>query len=312
LTAGQHQFFSAVKKKTYGVRMIQPYAPGRIPVVFVHGTASSPIYWAQMWNMLRADETLRKRYQFWSFSYATANPITVSALLLRDGLSDAVKEVDPKGTDPALRRMVIIGHSQGGLLAKLTATDTGDKLWRIVSDKKLAELDVDPESREQLRRNLFFKPLPLVKRVVFIATPHRGSYRNTRTIRSLLNRLVSLPGDVVQSYQRMKKHLPETLRHDVPSSLRGMSPDNPFMLALADIPVAPGIKANSIIAVKDGRKRPEGNDGVVEYKSAHVDYAESELVVRSPHSCQSNPFTIEEVRRILLEHLKDFPKIDAS
>ena len=29
-----------------------------------------------------------------------------------------------------------------------------------------------------------------------------------------------------------------------------MATDNPFMLTLADIPIAPGIKANSIIAIQ--------------------------------------------------------------
>jgi hypothetical protein len=43
-----------------------------------------------------------------------------------------------------------------------------------------------------------------------------------------------------------------------------------------------------------------GNDGVVQYSSAHIDEAESELVVRSGHSVQSNPKTVAEVRRILL------------
>ena len=46
----------------------------------------------------------------------------------------------------------------------------------------------------------------------------------------------------------------------------------------------------------------EGDDGVVEYKSAHIDGVKSELVVRSSHSTQGNPHTIEEVRRILLLH----------
>ena len=46
----------------------------------------------------------------------------------------------------------------------------------------------------------------------------------------------------------------------------------------------------------------EGNDGVVEYVSAHLDGAASELVVRSGHSTQSHPHTIEEIRRILLLH----------
>jgi hypothetical protein len=36
-----------------------------------------------------------------------------------------------------------------------------------------------------------------------------------------------------------------------------------------------------------------------------VDYAESEFIVRSGHSCQMNPLTIEEVRRILLKQLAE-------
>ncbi|HTL74045.1 MAG TPA: alpha/beta hydrolase, partial [bacterium] len=73
---------------------------------------------------------------------------------------------------------------------------------------------------------------------------------------------------------------------------------------LADIPTAPGVKANSIIAIKGNDQPPQGEDGVVKYTSAHVDYAESEFIVRSGHSCQMNPLTIEEVRRILLKNLE--------
>ena len=38
------------------------------------------------------------------------------------------------------------------------------------------------------------------------------------------------------------------------------------------------------------------------YRSAHIDEAVSELVVRWDHSCQGQPGVIEEVRRILLIH----------
>ena len=93
----------------------------------------------------------------------------------------------------------------------------------------------------------------------------------------------------------------------LPTSLDSMSPKNPVLLALADIPVAPAIKAHSIIPVKGDGDLQEGRDGVVAYTSAHVDYVESELVVRGPHSCQNMPATIEEVRRILHEHLKELP-----
>ena len=42
---------------------------------------------------------------------------------------------------------------------------------------------------------------------------------------------------------------------------------------------------------------------MVKYASAHIDGVESELVVQYSHSAQANPDTINEVRRILLEHL---------
>ena len=305
---GLAQFFSSGGTVKTGIRLTQPYSPGRIPVVFVHGTASSPVWWAEMWNTLRADPVLRERYQFWAFNYASGNPITYTAGILRSDLMDQVKTLDPDGKDPALRQMVIIGHSQGGLLAKLTATDTGDKLWRVVSQTNIDDLKVDEKTREVLRTNLFFKPLPCVSEVIFIATPHRGSYQNTRFVQRFLNRFIELPGDVMDTSASLLKlketiQLPEQLRKGVPSSLNGMATDNPFMLTLADIPTAPGIKAHSIIAIQGNDQPPKGADGVVTYTSAHVDYAESEFIVRSCHSCQGNPLTIEEVRRILLAHL---------
>jgi hypothetical protein len=82
-----------------------------------------------------------------------------------------------------------------------------------------------------------------------------------------------------------------------------MSPNSPFIKSLAAIPVAPGVHAHSIIAVANEGPLEDGSDGVVRYTSAHIDDAESELVVRSGHSTQANPATIGEVQRILLEQL---------
>ena len=72
---------------------------------------------------------------------------------------------------------------------------------------------------------------------------------------------------------------------------------------MADLPLASGVVGHSIIAVKPGMDIATGNDGVVEYKSAHIEGVESEFIVRASHSSQSHPFTIEEVRRILLQHI---------
>ena len=105
--------------------LIQPYEPGRIPVVFVHGTASSPVWWAEMLNTLRSDPVIRNRFQFWFFQYNSSQAILLSAAELREALTDMVKTLDPQGKDPALRQMVVVGHSQGGLLTKMSAAAPG-------------------------------------------------------------------------------------------------------------------------------------------------------------------------------------------
>ena len=68
------------------VLLIQPYQPGRIPVVFVHGTASSPAWWAEMLNSLRADPQIRKNFQFWFYQYNSSNMVMLSAAELREAL----------------------------------------------------------------------------------------------------------------------------------------------------------------------------------------------------------------------------------
>ena len=305
---GADQFFSPQEKIKSDAYFTQPYEPGRVPVVFVHGTFSSPVWWAEMWNTLRADPALRERCQFWNFIYNSGNPISYSAASLRAALQKKVQQLDPEGKDPALRRMVVIGHSQGGLLTKLTVTDTGDRLWRTVSDKPLEELDVTSQVRDALRTNFFYQPLPCVERVIFISTPHRGSYLATSFVRKLARLFMTVPktaintpADILKLRQQLK--LPAEVRDGVPTSLDGMSPRNPFLLALAEIPPAAGVKAHSIVAIDGDDQPPRGSDGVVKYISAHVPYVESEKIVRSGHSCQDKPVAIEEVRRILLEHL---------
>jgi hypothetical protein len=84
-----------------------------------------------------------------------------------------------------------------------------------------------------------------------------------------------------------------------------MTPSNPALQALAAIPISPNVTAHSIIAVQGNGPIETGSDGVVTYKSAHIDGVASELAVRSGHSVQSNPHTVAEVRRILLLHLAE-------
>ena len=82
-----------------------------------------------------------------------------------------------------------------------------------------------------------------------------------------------------------------------------VAPGHPFLAALEESSLRPGVSAHSIVAVKGDGSIEAGNDGVVEYTSAHLDWAESELVVRSGHSTLGTPATINEVRRILYERI---------
>src|SRR5262245_22252675 len=286
---------------------LSPYKPGRMPVVLVHGTGSSAGRWADMVNELDNDPRIREHFQFWLFSYNTGNPILYSAMLLRESLKAAVERLDPNHTDPALRSMVVIGHSQGGLLAKLTAIESDSRFWDHISKTPLEELTLTEASRDILRRVSFVHPLPFVHRVVFIATPHHGSYFAGSRINHWTAHFITVPLDIVHSVDDLvlnnKEALAFTAMGVIPTAVHNMTPGTRFIRTLASTPVAPGVATHSIIAVEGDGPVERASDGIVEYTSAHLDDVDSELVVRSGHSCQANPNTINEVRRILFLHL---------
>ena len=291
-----------------GIVSLSPYQPGRIPIVLVHGTASSAGRWADVLNDLQSDSVLRQHYQFWLFSYNTGNPIAYSGWLLRQAIADLVGTLDPSGKDPALRDLVVMGHSQGGLLTKLLVVDSDRRFWDLVIDEPPDEIELEPENRELLEGSLLVKPSPFVKRAIFLSTPHRGSRLANFGLAQLLGRLVRTPANIVSATQDVFRDDPEAevqrrLERGA-GSIGNMSPGNAFIQELALLPIAPGVHAHSIMGVRKGPNK-DGGDGVVAYKSAHLDDVESELVVQSGHSSQSNPLVIGEVHRILLEHLNE-------
>lgn len=297
------------RQSDYGVYFLHPFRPGKIPVVLVHGTASSPARWAELVNELEGDPRIRERFQLWFYIYDSGNPIGISASRLRTALQEALKEFDPSGKDPALQEMVIIGHSQGGLLTKLMAVDSGTKFWDRLSDKPIDALDIDAKSKQALKSYMIYAPQPFVGRVVFIATPHHGALLAGGKIGAIAASLVTLPvnifGKAVQAAAMSTLSKDERLAKVIsnpPTSVDNMNPDNPALNILAGLRVDPRTKAHSIICVAGDGPKETGDDGVVAYRSAHIPEAVSELVVRHDHSCQGVPETIEEVRRILLEH----------
>jgi hypothetical protein len=258
------------------------------------------------------DPLIRGRVQFWLFIYATGNPVVYSAATLRDSLQTMIRDHDPEGADEALKHMVVVGHSQGGLLAKMTGIRMrADDFSQTVFGSPLEELGLDEKNVTLMRRCFDIEPLPCVDRIVFVATPHQGSFLAKHWYGRMFAKLIAVPGEIVGLTQQIvgsvpEERLPKGLEARVPTSLDNMNPSNPGLRFLAGIRVDPRIHAHSIIAIGQAKEPAGADDGVVTFASAHIEETESEMLVPAGHSCQSHPRTIVELRRILREHIEAF------
>ena len=288
--------------------LLRPYEPGKIPVVMVHGLISSPLAWIPMINELLRDPVIHQRYQFMLYMYPTGVPIPIAAAGLRESLLEARQMYDPDGDDPAFDQMVLLGHSMGGLLSHAMAVDSGEKLWQLNSDYRFDKIIGDADTLDKLRRFLFFKPLPFVKRVVFLATPHRGSDMSRNVIGRVGSGLIGDVDQISDLLSKLVKANPDAFAPTftrMPTSIETLNTDSRVLLALLAMQPDPGVRFHSII----GSLRPGGvdttTDGVVPYRSAHLDgpEVESELIVRSDHGVQKSHGAINEVQRILWKHV---------
>ena len=285
-----------------------PYDPGRIPVVFVHGLNSDPHIWERAILELVADPQLRARYQPWYFLYPTGLPIHGSAAQLRRALATAIRHYDPEGNDALLRRMVLVGHSMGGIISRLQATDSGNDIYSAYFTAPPDALSLSPANRRMVEENLFFKPAPFVSRVIFVATPHRGSrvadFRIVQALTGLIRRAVRVDEFITDVARNAEGLLNPELRafKDLGGrSVQNLSPRHPILKAMDRRPVA--VPHHSIIGVLNPRKPlAESTDGVVPYWSSHLDSAASEMTVEAWHSCTHKPEVTGEIRRLLRAH----------
>jgi hypothetical protein len=282
---------------------LQPYTPGAIPVVFVHGLNSSPLTWLKDANALYADPVLRRRYQFWFFFYPTGQPVPLSARQLREALHGIRDDLDPARRDPALDRMVLVGHSMGGLLAKMQVQDSGTRLWDAIVNVPYDQFQASPQTEGLLKPSLVYDRVPTVARVVFVATPHKGSpvadgwpgklvgllARPNPTVRAAREELVERYGcEAVRNLEQAQGF-----------SILNLETDSMVLRTIDTIPIAPDVPYHTIAL-----KRPcRDTDGVVPLWSSIKEGATSEIVVRSRHVAHEVPDVIAEIRRILHEHL---------
>jgi pimeloyl-ACP methyl ester carboxylesterase len=292
------------------LEMLEPRQPGRIPVVFIHGLASDEGTWYDMINELRAWPVFQRQFEPWVFHYPTGASFLQSASALRRRLTDAVTRLDPTAADASLRNLVLVGHSMGGLHAKLQVVAPGTAIWDAISTRPFAEIRLRPEIKEQMRGNFFFEPRPFVKRVVCIATPHRGSSLAVRGVGKLASLTVRRPPETQTVYAEAQRLNPGMFTADFagrpPTTIDILRPDSSILQALERLRPACWVSVHSIVGDAHVSLLGGRDDGVVPVESAHTAGAVSEIAVPAMHTqVHHHPRTIEELERILVQHLHE-------
>ncbi|WP_312237170.1 alpha/beta fold hydrolase [Stenotrophomonas sp.] len=293
--------------------LMQPWDPNRRIIFMLHGLGSSPEAWVNVANEVMGDPELRKHFQVWQVYYPTNAPIALNRYEINQAFNNTLKHFDPNGSTPASKDMVFIGHSMGGVLARLLVTSSGDVLW----DQLLANYDLKGERLKRVEAKLgpllHFTAEPNVERAIFIAAPHKGTDIAGNRVGRLIGRLVRLPitllgkfEDVFQTLQQAETQSAQQTKLQIPNSIDNLKASDPFVKAAGALPIAPGLKYHSIIAQrKPDVPLQQSDDGLVPYWSAHLDGAVSEKVIISGHSVQETPQAVLEIRRILREDLKE-------
>jgi pimeloyl-ACP methyl ester carboxylesterase len=293
------------------IYLMQPYDPDRRVILLLHGLASSPEAWVNVANDILGDERLRRHFQVWQVYYPTNMPIAINNRAIRDAFAKTLAHYDPTGKAVASNHMVIIGHSMGGVIARLMVSSSGDIIVDDVAQGSARRKAYLAKRAKEIDPYLKFTALPNFDEAIFIAAPHRGTVFAGNTLARLVSNLIRLPAAMVTRVGGMLADL----AHDdgeaqgkkvplVPNSVDNLQSEDPFIKAAARLPIGPRVRYHSIIA----RRNPEGpledtDDGLVPYWSSHLDGAASEKVIVSGHSVQETPQAVLEVRRVLNENV---------
>ena len=293
-----------------GFYMTQKYDPNKIPVIMVHGLASSQVTWLDMFNTLRIVPEIRDRYQFWFYLYPNGQPFWVSAAQFRADLAEIRQTLDPTRTNPVFDQIVLVGHSMGGLVSRMQTIDSGDHLWNLVSRESIDSLNGSPELKAKLKSWFQFTYNTSIHRVIFIAVPQRGSSMANLTTRSLGKAFIAKSAEIRDTFKELMRNRNKDIGatsfiYSHSTSVDSLSAYSPIFPAMEKCIKSPYVKYHSIIGqISDKTQR---SDGVVAYCSSHLEGVESELIVESSHTEITHcPATIVEVGRILIENIETY------
>ena len=142
--------------------------------------------------------------------YPTGVPMPIAAAGLRDSLERGPADLRPDGRDPDFNRMVLLGHSMGGLLSHMMAVASGDEFWQIYSDRQFdTRSSARPTSSTSCGTTCSSSPCRYVSRVVFLATPHRGSDLCRGVVGRVGTSLISDPDHIHNLLNQLIKDNPD-------------------------------------------------------------------------------------------------------
>lgn len=211
--------------------MLKPYDPNQKVIIMIHGLASSPATWVNLTNNLFADPVLRDHYQVWQIAYSTNLPMLENRHQIHQLINAAYQMTDPKGIYPASHNSVIIGHSMGGIMARMLVSDD-DLLPRLdtlnepahdgnkTSNEELTDIHSDIQSdpaispaiddklikqlltdayQDNFHHRFNLQSLPQVDTAVFISAPFAGTDYADRWFTRFARRVVRLPLDITKA-----------------------------------------------------------------------------------------------------------------
>lgn len=306
-------------RDTMGLTCMERYNPNKIPVILTHGLMSSASTFNNLVNRLMAYPEIRNNYQFWYFNYPTGVAWTLTADEYRKALNAAREKLDPKKKNRNWEKMVVVGHSMGGLITRYSQCV---EPWKMLEHVRgtfyqkglLNYLRRDylykplPAGMEPFRSDYFFEPVQ-AGMVVYLATPHRGAPMATYGIVNWLIRLVKLPQQLVGEMYNIATLQQDSLIMQPErmtewfTSTRQLSPSGYSIVGLQNLSVRP-VPTHSIIGDRGRGDTPKSTDGVVPYWSSHIGWG-TETIVPSDHSVQDVPETAERLSTILLDYLKE-------
>ena len=287
-----------------GVYLMEDYDPHKRPLVMVHGLGSSPLAWAKLSNAVWGRPELRRNFQIWHVVYSSDAPLFVARQRLAEYLDTAFSILDPEHDDEARNGIVLVGHSLGGVLARLLCADSGNTLWSAAFTVPPERLQGDAADVAMVQRLLFFKPYPGISRAIFLAAPHRGSPLASRWYARFVSALAGGRTPEMQALRRIARTQPDAIRNELRLGYQRDDINSIWTLQAAqpvrkvsETLLPAGIPYHTIAGRLPGRT-PE-TDGAVPLSSALLPGSTSTLVVDSAHDVYRNDDAIDEIVRIL-------------